>query len=140
MLASNGLRHEFEHVPGQKIFHTREDLANGLGDSMISVCFPASVTHPEVSKGLETATHRYFESIASKCVLLGHAPQELVDLFGFNPVVPVEPAIPDQLENLLSNISQYQESVERNYERLLEVGTWDVRAKSIISEYELVFG
>jgi len=80
-------------------------------------------------------THRYFESIASKCLILGHAPKELIDLFGYNPVIEVAWGSEfEQIRSLLNNIATYQEFVERNYERLLEVGTWESRIAMILSE------
>ena len=57
----------------------------------ISICFPRSMTHTAAIGGLETVTHRYFlSSLASGC-LVGHCPEELRDLFGYNPVIEVEP-------------------------------------------------
>lgn len=133
-LACGKRRHLYERIPGEKIFPTRRTLAEGLGDAVISVCFPASITHPEAARGLETATHRYFESIASKCILVGKAPVELIDLFGYNPVVEVPHA--DQAVGTINELLEDPDSanalVQRNYLRLMEVGTWDVRAKEIL--------
>jgi hypothetical protein len=134
VMESLSVKHLYEPAPGVKIFGpSEEELAEGMGDAMISVCYPASITHPEWAQGLETVTYRYFQSIASKCVLVGHAPQELVDLFGYNPVIQAESAqLEPQLHELVRNIGDYQKMVDRNYERLLEVGTWDVRAKAMV--------
>jgi len=80
--------------------------------------FPASRTHPGSAGGVETATHRYFESIASKCLLVGQAPQELVDLFGYSPVVEVSWDAPSrQLRDILANVDHYQDFVDKNYAR-----------------------
>ena len=68
----------------------RMPLAAGFGDAKVSVCFPSSTTHPQRSGSVETATHRYFESFASRCIVVGRAPAELVDLFGYNPVVEAD--------------------------------------------------
>ncbi|MCC7435611.1 MAG: glycosyltransferase family 1 protein [Methanoregulaceae archaeon] len=134
LLESRGIKHIYEAVPGQKIFATREALALGLGDSVMSVCFPAAVTHPETSQGLSTATHRYFESMASKCILVGEAPDELIELFGYNPVVTLSRCnVTDHLLEILGAPERYRDLVEQNYARLQEVGTWQARAKQIVS-------
>jgi hypothetical protein len=125
--------HLYEEEKGKLIFSTREELVKGLGDSKISVCFPSSLTHPERSGDVETVTHRYFEAMASACLILGKCPQELLDLFGYNPVIEADQRDPyGQLNDILQNLSNCQELVSRNYRRLQEVGTWKVRAASMI--------
>jgi hypothetical protein len=129
--------HLYEQEKGQIIFPTREALVNGLGDSKISVCFPSSLTHPDRSGDVETVTYRYFEALASACLILGKCPQELQDLFGYNPVIEADQSDPaGQLEKIFQNLSDYQELVDRNYRRLLEVGTWKLRADSMIATIE----
>ena len=125
--------HLYEPEKGRIVFPTREGLVQGLADSKISVCYPSSITHPERSGEVETVTHRYFESMASGCILWGKCPQELRDLFGYNPVIEVDERSPyEQLEEILQNLGSYQELVCRNYQRLLEVGTWRVRAAAML--------
>lgn len=136
-LASQHIAHRYEYPRGQVIFPTRADFVQGLGQSRISVCFPASLTTPERACGVETVTHRYFEAMASGCLILGHCPAELAELFGYNPVVEVEREAPlDQLFSILAQIQTYQELVERNYLRLLEVGTWHVRVRTLLAALE----
>jgi len=136
-LASQRVSHRYENPRGQIIFPTREDFLRGLGNSRISVCFPASLTTPERAGEVETVTHRYFEAMASGCLLLGHCPAELAELFGYNPVIEVERDAPlEQLLNILAQIQTYQEQVERNYQRLLEVGTWQVRVRTLLTALE----
>jgi hypothetical protein len=60
--------HKFERVKGQIIFPNAAEFRRGLGDARISVCFPSSITNPEMSGQVETVTLRYFESLASRCV------------------------------------------------------------------------
>jgi hypothetical protein len=128
-----GRKHLYEPAPGKLIFAGREALVAGLADSIISICFPQSLTHPQRAGNVETVTLRYFETIASKCVPVGRAPKELIDLFGFNPMIEVDLThAPDQLEQIISNPAKYQEMVDRNYDRLLEVGTWDVRVRQML--------
>ena len=133
-LDAAGMVHLFERIKGQIIFPTRKDFIDGLGDSQISVCFPSTITHPQRSGDVETLTHRYLESIASKCLVVGQCPQELRILFGYSPIVEADLNSPaDQLLDILSNISNYQDAVERNYQRLLQVGTWGTRVESLLS-------
>jgi hypothetical protein len=132
-LNATGRAHQYERVKGAVIFKTNDAFRAALGDSKISVCFPGSMTHPERSGGVETATRRYFESIASKCVLVGRCPQELTDLFGYNPVVEIETGRElEQVNAILSDIDRFQPLVEKNYARLREKGSWKSRVSTIL--------
>lgn len=125
--------HRYERLPGEIVFPTRQDLVSGFAQTQVSVCFPASMTHPQRAQGVETATYRYYESIASKCIILGHAPAELIDLFGYNPVIEADFEDPvGQLLDVLAKIESFKELVERNYSRLLEVGTLRARANTVV--------
>ena len=133
-LAARNRSHLFEQVKGRIIFPDRDGLIDGFSRTKISICFPCSKTHPERSGTVETVTLRYFESMASKCMLLGHAPQELTDLFGYNPVIEVREGLEyEQIESLLENANPYLDLVESNYRRLLEVGTWEHRVKQVLN-------
>jgi hypothetical protein len=128
--------HKFAR-PFEMIFPTATELRQGFGDTKISVCFPRSITHPEWSgntENVETVTFRYFESFASRCLVVGHCPRELEDLFGYNPVVEIEPGRElEQILSVLENIQNYEPLVERNYKRLLETSTWELRVEVILS-------
>lgn len=139
-LSESGRSHLFEAVKGEMIFpNDIKILAEGMGNAKILIAFPGSLTHPYAAD-VETTTHRYFETFASKCLPLGRAPQELVDLFGYNPVIDAELECPsEQINDILANIGDYQGFVDRNHVRLLEVGTWDVRAAQIIERIEKTF-
>jgi len=138
-LAAAQRRHLYESVPGRIVFPTRQELVNGLADSKLLICYPASVTHPERARQVETVTHRYFEGMASRCLLVGHAPQELIELFGYNPVIEVLPAnAVGGIADLLADISVFQSLVDRNYESVVKHGTWLTRARqmrNIITSY-----
>ena len=126
--------HLFETRKGKIIFPTRKEFLKGMGDSKIVISFPGSITHPERSGSVETVTHRYFQTIASKCLALGHCPNELKDIFGYSPVIEVDfnnPLV--QITDILATIEKFQPFVDDNYKRLLEVGTWDSRVGKIIS-------
>ena len=125
-------------VPGHMIFSGRDELAKGLAETRVMICFPRSMTNSR-ALGVETVTLRYFEAMASRCVIVGHAPKELVDLFGYNPVI--ESDLQDacsQIENIILNIGTYQPFVDRNFLRMLEVGTWNVRARQMMCEIDEV--
>lgn len=134
-LANAGRVHLFERGRGNLVFATREGLIQGFSEARMTVCFPAVITHPEYASGIETATLRYYQTCASRSLPFGRAPKELIDLFGYNPVVEVDMKDPlGQVTHILENIEEYQPLVDRNYQRLLEVGTWEVRAKQIVRE------
>lgn len=133
-LAAAGVRHIFA-ADGSRtpIFPDQPSLHRGLGDAAVSICFPKTVTHPDAAGGLETATLRYFESIASGCLLVGHCPAELQELFGFNPVIPADPADPaGHILSILRSIDLYQPFVDRARGRLLQVGTVECRAREML--------
>jgi hypothetical protein len=139
MTAANKV-HLFEEVKGEVLFGNRLSLANGLGRSKISICFPCSLTHVERSGTVETVTHRYFESMASKCILFGHCPSELLALFGYNPIIEAEAGREaEQIESMFSNLDFYQELIDRNYERLLQVGTWQSRIPIMVQAIGRLF-
>jgi hypothetical protein len=132
-LARAGRLHRFQSAPGQIIFPTTEELAAGFADAKVSVCFPSSMTHPQRSGDVETVTHRYFESFASGCIVVGHAPRELVDLFGYNPVIEADmnDAV-GQIEGILREPAAHAALVARNRQRVMEVGTWDARVRTLL--------
>lgn len=134
VLRDRGCQHLYVPDGARRMFSTREQLMATWRQTKISICFPKSFTDPERSGGVETVTFRYFESMSSKCLIVGHCPKELEDMFGFNPVIEAD--LTDcarQLLSLLADISSYQNMVEKNYRRLLEVGSWNVRVEAILA-------
>jgi hypothetical protein len=99
----------------------------------VAICFPKTTTHPDRAGGVETLTYRYWEAMASKCVIVGQCPRELVDLLGYNPVVEADPNQPlDQLlDGILLRIERYQRFADRNYDCLLSTWTVDHQAETI---------
>lgn len=133
-----GNRHLYQRSSHELVFATREAFREGMPDTKLLICFPSSLTNPERSGTVETMTLRYLEGIACKSVILGHAPRELVDLFGYNPVVEVDPVDPaGQVDRLLGNIGEHVSLVERNFARLHEVGTWDIRIRDLLHRLSL---
>jgi glycosyltransferase involved in cell wall biosynthesis len=122
----------YEKTKGIIIFSTREDFINGLARSKISVCFPSNITHPERTGSIETMTNRYLQSMASKCLIVGHAPAEMIELFGYNPVVEIDRDSPvEQLAAILKHYTDYIPLIEKNYEAVLKDHTWEKRWEQI---------
>lgn len=118
------------------IFPNRPDFIEALSKSKISICVPASLTHPEKTGGVETITNRYFQSMASKCIILGHAPKELVDIFGYNPVIEIDYKDPlNQIKSILNNLSGYNQLVEKNFKEVEANHKWSNRWSRI--KYEI---
>jgi hypothetical protein len=137
LLRDRALSHEFQ-VPGApRLYPTQRDLRAALARTRVLVCLPKTMTHPEAAGGLETATHRYFEGMASGCVLVGRCPAELRELWGFDPVVPINPLEPERaVLAVLDRLDGHQALVDRNLRRLREVGTWRHRAAAMIGAIE----
>jgi hypothetical protein len=127
-LADAGKTYLYERQKGHIVFPTRAGFIDGLARSRISVCVPSSITHPERSGHIETMTLRYLQSMVSKCLVVGHAPAEMVRLFGYNPVVEIDHADPaGQLLEILGSLEQYAHLIERNYQEVLARHTWHHR-------------
>ncbi len=123
-----GKHYLFEKQKGTLVFPNREQLSEGLARSRISICVPSSITHPARAGDIETMTVRYLQSMASKCLVLGHAPAEMIDLFGYNPVIEIEiDNAADQVLGLLADYDSYLPMIERNYSIVTTEHTWDRR-------------
>lgn len=117
---------------GTPIFQTREKFIDGLARSKVSICVPSAITNPKRSGDIQTMTIRYLQSMLSKCLIVGHAPDEMITLFGYNPVIEIdmENAV-SQIREILSNYSAYRPLIERNYTSVIEGHTWSHRWKMI---------
>lgn len=114
-------------------FPTADDLLKNLPNIKIIVSFPQVDTHPEKAGGLDTLTQRYWEAMLSRCLIIGRAPRELIELIGYDPVVNVDWQEPDkQLEAILNTITNYQELVDKNYIVALEKAPWCGRITGLI--------
>ena len=124
-LETAGKTYLYEKVKGGIVFPTREEFVIGLARSKISICFPSSMTHPERSGDVETMTTRYLQSMISKCLVLGHAPAEMVELFGYNPVIEADMSDPGgQILEILSSYKSYLPLVEKNFDVVCSDHTW----------------
>jgi glycosyltransferase involved in cell wall biosynthesis len=116
----------------EKLFPEKESFTEGLSKAKISVCFPTNVTHPERAGGVETMTNRFLQSMASKCLVLGKAPEEMIQLFGYNPVVEVDMEnAAEQNIGILENFESYSEMIEMNYKKVVENHSWSNRWEQI---------
>lgn len=121
---------------GQWVVKTPQEFYELMGNTKLASCFPKTMTlfeGPQRAGPVETVTYRYFEVMASRALPYGHCPAELEDLFGYNPCIQADLADPaGQVDDILQNIGDYQPLADRNYQRLLEVGVWDCRARLVI--------
>ncbi|MDQ1329917.1 MAG: hypothetical protein QG578_180 [Thermodesulfobacteriota bacterium] len=130
---TNAINYQFPIENGNaKIqFKDREALLVGLSKTRIAICVPRKITHPELYD-LSTVTSRYFECMASKCLIFGHAPQDLIDLFGYNPVVEADYSDPaGQLKYLLDHYIDFVPMIEKNYKITEERHQWKNRIEDI---------
>lgn len=101
---------------GELLFPEWADFVNALADTQICICFPRSVTHPQLAGNVSTLTVRYLQAMASKCLIVGTAPLDIPYLLNYNPVVEVDWSDPvRQIKNILAQPSKWQALVERNY-------------------------
>ncbi len=132
-LRSNARTVDLAAIAPSGVPHT--ELRRLMGASKSLACFPRTMTHPEKARGLETMTLRYLEGIAAGCVLVGHSPSELVDLFGYDPCLEAtEPtAAVELMSDISANPGSFQDLVDRNLDRLLEIGTAERRAEDLLT-------
>lgn len=130
---SPNINHVCSLVNGKYIF-TNDELKQALGNTKITIALPCSITDPEFCGGVETMTQRYWEGMLSRVIMLGHAPRELTDLIGYNPVIEIDfEHVSEQIENILAHVEDYQELVDKNREIALEKGDWNQRMPKIMS-------
>lgn len=138
-LKANGFVHRFEASPGQIIFPTSLELDEALRQTLVSVCFTRRRTHPESAGTVDAITHRYLESMAFGCVLLGESPMDLIDLIGHDPGVQVDAHDPaSQLLELLAEPAKLQPLVDANRHWVRNAGTWVSRTTAIASAVEAI--
>lgn len=119
-----------------KFIYTNEQLYQAMGDAKVTIALPRSMTQPEMAGDIETLTQRYWECMFSRMVMVGHAPQELVDFIGYNPVIELREEISAEalIRDVLEHIDDYQELVDKNRETAERFGSWDVRMEWLMEE------
>ena len=116
-------------------FETNEEMFEKLPQTKIMVNFPKSVTHPEEAGPIETLTQRYWEAMLCRCLIIGKAPKELIELAGYNPVIEVDwNHAEKQLTDIISHIGNYQELVDKNYAFAIKNASWESRIPRIKEE------
>lgn len=136
-LEKSGKKYLYEKVKGEIIFISREEFILGLADAKISICIPSNITHPERAGTIETMTVRYLQSMLSKCLIVGHAPQEMIALFGYNPVIEIDSHRPyEQLNEILINFEEYIPLIEKNYINTIKNHTWENRWNQIKTVFD----
>jgi hypothetical protein len=135
VLEKAGKTYLFEQSPGRIIFPDRPAFVDGLARARVSICFPSNITHPERSGDVSTLTLRYLQSLASKCLVVGSAPEEMVRLFGYNPVIQADLQDPaGQLLSILENYDDFAELIEQNYRKVVAEHTWKHRWEQIAGQ------
>ena len=135
----NNIRYEYNKFEAQSstTFMDRNTFVETLSNAKVAVCVPRNITHPELVDSLSTLTTRYFECMSSKCLIWGKAPDELINLFGYNPVIEVDMENPDkQLSEILSNYNSYIPLIEKNYANVIANHQWKNRIENIMSILE----
>jgi hypothetical protein len=132
-LHESGITYLYEKVKGEVVFKSRDEFVEGLGRCKISICFPKSLTHSTQSGGITTMTNRYLQSIASRCLILGVIPEEMEELFGYDPGIKVDMNDPaGQVIDILNNFPNYIPLIEKNYDECLKNHTWHSRWLKIL--------
>lgn len=114
------------------LFSTFDDLVQGLQLSKMSICYPQSVTHPNRAQNIETLTQRYWEAMLSGTLLVGHAPQELIEVCGYNPIVELGDNPTIVVNDILKNIEKYQSLVDRNRGCAEEKADWSMQISKVM--------
>lgn len=131
-LKKEGYTYKYQSEKNKVIFPDKVSFVEGLANSKISICVPSSYTHPERSGNISTITFRYWQSMASKCLIVGIMPPEMQLLFDYNPMIAIDMTKPiEQLEDILHNYTDYIPLIEKNYNLMLQKHTWRNRADDI---------
>ena len=118
---------------GKPIF-SQQELVENLANSKVVAAYTKKWTNPEQAGEIDTLTQRYWECMLSGCIMIGHAPQELVDLIGYNPVIEIDREHPDeQLQGVLLKIGDYQDLADRNRNAAIMFGDWKYSMQKVMS-------
>lgn len=123
------------HAPSEWDLATAEGFKKYLENTQLTIIFPRSITEPETAQGIETLTQRYWECMLSRIVMVGHAPKELTDLLGYNPVIELDRNCElYHINHILQEIEnpKYQELVDKNREIALQYAPWEIRMTRIM--------
>ena len=128
----SSIRHVCTMQDGKYIF-TNEELRQSMGDAKVTITLPRSITQPDVAGDIETLTQRYWECMLTRMVMVGHAPKELVDFIGYNPVIEIDTEDPNgQINDILQHLADYRDLTNRNREIALQKGDWTARMQGVM--------
>ena len=102
-----------------------------LRDAKIVVCYPQCDTNPQRAGEIETLTQRYWECMLSGALIVGRAPEELIRLCGYNPVVSLSASPADDIGSMLTHINDFQALVDRNRTTALKLGDLSCRVQDM---------
>ena len=119
-----------------KFIYTNEQLYQAMRNAKVTIALSRSMTQPEMGGDIETLTQRYWECMFSRMVMVGHAPQELVDFIGYNPIIELRDDISAEalIRDVLEHVEDYQALVDKNRETTKRIGSWDMRMKWLMEE------
>ena len=144
-LFSKGLPSSVTHLHSHgrlKMFSSDQKFHETLENAKMTVCVPRCDTNPKMAGDIETLTQRYWEAMLSRMVIIGRAPQELIDLVGYNPVIEISREhAEEEVESILRHIEDYQDLVDKNRKVALEMGDWTLRIKEMqtfLEEHEYI--
>lgn len=124
-LEGSSCNYVYEKAKGGLVFPDMDAFIKGLGRTRISICFPASDTHPEISEGVSTLTQRYLQSMASKCLIVGSMPEEAKGVLPDDAVIEADMDGPTtQIREILEHFHEYVPLIERNYELVRKEHSW----------------
>lgn len=112
-----------------------DELHLTMSEAKIAICYPHNITEPDWCGGIETLTQRYWECMLSRIIIVGHAPQELIDLIGYNPCIEVDfnaDRLAEKIEEILKQLNNYQSLVNKNYEIARKIADWKYRMHDVI--------
>jgi hypothetical protein len=70
--------------------------------------------------------------MASRCLILGILPDDMLPLFNYNPIVEIDDHNPvAQIEFILSNFDTYIPLIEKNYDQVKKFHSWEARLNQI---------
>ena len=124
-LAAHQKQHIYRRNNAELLFKYKTELTKALSEAKIVICIPSDVTHPERAEYISSMTLRYLQAMASKCLIVGITPFDMVELFDYQAVVEIDIDNPvTQLLEILENYQTYLPLIERNYLEVKKNHQW----------------
>lgn len=111
-------------------------MTAGIRSAKITICYPQCDTNPLRAGSIETLTQRYWEAMLSGTLMAGRAPNELIELCGYNPVVTLYDNPAQEIEKMLDHIEDYQELADRNRMYAEKNADWRKRIQIVAQALE----